>query len=197
MSRATAFRIGWIPGVAGIYFNGDELLRRLQPADENLKPALMALAKKLDARGPETIQLVLECERWAEEQGRASAGRPRTAEEYRRWAGTVVQYGQEVYGGDPAAGAARLFGLNLGDLCLTLTLQGFVADLLAAAPEHELLVKQQAALVADEARARQGLSLAGLSVGLPPAAEPIVARAVDADLDAFMAMRAEMEAVIT
>ena len=197
MSRATAFRIGWIPGVTGIYFNGDELLKRLQPADEALRPALTALAKKLDARGPETIQLVLEAERWADEHGRESPGRPRTPEEYRAWATTLTSYGPAVYGGDPGTGAARLLGLNLGDLCLTLALEGFVADLRAAAPEHEFLHKQMAALVEDEARARHGLSLAGRSVGLPPALEPVVARAEGAEVDALLALRAEIEAALT
>lgn len=196
MSRKAAFRIGWIPGVAGIYFNGDELLHRLQPADEALRPALMALAKTLDGRGAETIQLVLEAERWADEQGKPSPGRPRTPEEYREWASTVARYGHEVLGGDPAAGTTRLLGLNLGDLCLTLALEGIVADLRAADPEHELLKKQLAALVEDEARARHGLSLAGRSVGLPPAVEPLVAGAEGADLDALLAIRAEIEAAL-
>jgi hypothetical protein len=196
MSQAVAFRMGWLPAVAGIYFNGDELLRRMQPAPEEQRPALTALAKRLDERGRETVGLVLEAERWFAERGLPSPGRPRQPDEYRRWAEAVAREGQAAFGGDVAAGAARLLGLNLGDLCLTVALHEYVADLLAAAPGNDFLEKQETALAEEERRGRHDLALAARSVGLPPAVEPIAERIAEADLDELLALRPELAAAL-
>ncbi len=195
MSLLTAFKLGFLPNLAGIRFNGDELLARLQPATEELRPALVALSEELSRRGPETIGAVLECERLVVDAGRPPPGRPRTPDEYREWAAGVARTGHELFGRGVGTGAALVLGLHYGDLVLTLTLEDFVAGLAKAAPGHPFLEAQAAALVEGEKQARDGLALVVKSVGLPEAAQQALAGAQT--LDDLVGRRAVLEEALT
>jgi len=195
MSLLTAFKLGFLPNLAGIRFNGDELLTRLQPANDELRPALVALSEELTRRGPETIGAVLECEKLVVDAGRPPPGRPRTPDEYREWAAGVARTGHELFGRGIGTGAALVLGLHYGDLVLTLTLEDFVAGLAKAAPEHPFLKAQATALVDGEKQARDGLALVAKSVGLPEAAQQALEGA--STLDDLMARRAALEESLT
>jgi hypothetical protein len=172
MSLVTPFRLGCLPSLAGIRFNGDELLARLQPADAELKPALEALAAKLNARGRETIEMVLECEQLAAGLGQPSPGRPRTPDEYRAWAQRVAAIGHDAFGKQVAGSSTLVLGLNYGDVILSLVLESFVTELIVAAPAHPFLTAQAAALAEGAKQGLGSLALATRAVGLPAAAAP-------------------------
>jgi pimeloyl-ACP methyl ester carboxylesterase len=197
MSLLTAFRLGFLPNLAGIRFNGDELLTRLQPATDELRPALVALSEELTKRGPETIAAVLECERLIVEAGRTPPGRPRTPAEYRDWAAAVARTGHELFGRSIGEGAALVLGLHYGDLVLTLSLEGFVAALQNAAPEHAFLEAQAAALAEGQKQARDGLALISRSVGLPEAAQEVLEGASTLGATELLARREALEAALT
>ena len=200
MSLLTAFKLGFLPNLAGIRFNGDELLTRLQPATDELRPALVAVSEELTRRGPETIGAVLECEHLvveAGESGRPPPGRPRTPDEYREWAAGVARAGHELFGRGIGTGAALVLGLHYGDLVLTLTLADFVAMLQKAAPEHPFLQAQAAALVEGEKQARDGLALVAKSVGLPEAAQQVLEGASALGVADLLARRSALEAALS
>jgi len=196
MSLLAAFKLGFLPNLAGIRFNGDELLARLQPATDELRPALAALSEELTRRGPETIGAVLECEQLVVDAGRPPPGRPRTPDQYREWAAAVARTGHELFGLGIGSGAALVLGLHYGDLVLTLTLEDFVTTLQKAAPEHPFLAAQAVALVEGERQARDALALVAKSVGLPEAAQQVLEVASALGVADLFARRPALEAAL-
>src|SRR5262249_13615298 len=149
-----AFRLGLLPPLAGVRFDGDELLKRLPFDGAALVPAVESLAGRLAARGPETQAIVVECQRILVAAGRAPPERPPTAVEYRAWAKSIAGAGHDLYPDKSAESGAFAVGASLGDLLLTLELEQQVETLRRAAPRQPFLLRQATALDEDRERAQ-------------------------------------------
>lgn len=185
----TAFLAGWVPPVAGPYFNGIELLAE---ADRG---ASVELAKRIGGEREQVVQqrdaAVVNLDRADELQralGLEPQPRPDRSEEFGAWAeavfGTVTDHLVTTRGPGSAEGVAHLLGYVMGEALATLDAMAVLCRLRELAPDHLWMRVQADSLERERETGQRRLGRLASHELLPPDVRTATALAAHAVAEA-------------
>jgi hypothetical protein len=181
MEPLEALFIGFLPSYVGIAFRGMELAN-LAASGANGELAKRAAARiaELRAHNAQTIDHVNRVDAILGKHQLARPAKPRTFDEFTRWAGDASKAAGAAVPQESRAAAALLAGSFFGDLIAAATLGGFVLGFLDAEPAHAGLSTEASRLAKQLAQAANRLETTLRHPALPAKAKTALESALAA-----------------
>jgi hypothetical protein len=194
MSRARlhdAFLAGFAPPMAGLYFNGLELLGEADRwSDVALGRRIGDERERVIGRRDEALARLDQSERLLADLGADPIVRPEDSSEYAAWAEGAFDAVAGVLSGDPDEAVAHLLGFVLGEAIATLDVMASLSRLRELAPENMWMRVQAESLERERQTAERRLGRLAVHQSLPERARTasalaahVVSEAVASDGD--------------
>ncbi|MCA1692514.1 MAG: hypothetical protein LC733_10060 [Actinobacteria bacterium] len=167
-SLRTGFVAGYAPQVAGLYFNGLELLAEAaRGADVPLGAQVGGERERVVGQREAALGRLDEVAELAAALGAAAVPRPEDAGAYSAWAEEVFDAVRETMAGDSPMAVVHLLGFVMGEAVATLDLLAILSRLREVAPDHLWMRWQAESLEGERKTAERRLGRLAAHPALP------------------------------
>lgn len=177
----TAFRVGYDPQVAGLYFNGLELLAEAdRDADGRTAAQVGEERERVVGQREAALARLDETDRRLAALGARPVPRPQSAGNYAAWTEAVFDAARDAMASDSPEAVAHLLGWVLGEAVATLDVLAILSRLREMDPEHLWMRLQADSLERERQTAERRLGRLAAHPLLPEAAQVATALAAHA-----------------